>query len=233
MVRSALQRRQPVPLMRRCGPSEAVRLCARYPISSTDATLRERAYESVSVERIWPRSGWSASGLRRNTGCPLATSCARSPGSAATPWRNSCSITQPPSKSDVRAWNYESHAIGLDRNEVGSLLVAAGLGAANEHALISLLAINGLRISEALGADRRPWPRAWAPHPHDPAQGGKIVTVPPDFGQISCWADAAAPWWSRVRVWSPLVAGRVRGDADGSVAVDVDALWCGRARILA
>jgi hypothetical protein len=31
-------------------------------------------------------------------------------------------------------------------------LVAAGLGAANEHALISLLAINGLRISEALGA---------------------------------------------------------------------------------
>jgi integrase/recombinase XerD len=49
--------------------------------------------------------------------------------------------------------DYESHAIGLDRNEVGSLLVAAGLGAPNEHALISLLAINGLRISEALGAD--------------------------------------------------------------------------------
>jgi integrase len=51
-----------------------------------------------------------------------------------------------------RRLDYESHAIGLDRNEVGSLLVAAGLGAANEHALISLLAINGLRISEALGA---------------------------------------------------------------------------------
>ena len=49
--------------------------------------------------------------------------------------------------------DYESHAIGLDRNEVGSLLVAAGLGAPNEHALMSLLAINGLRISEALGAD--------------------------------------------------------------------------------
>lgn len=49
--------------------------------------------------------------------------------------------------------DYESHAIGLDRNEVGSLLVAARLGPANEHALISLLAINGLRISEALGAD--------------------------------------------------------------------------------
>jgi hypothetical protein len=33
------------------------------------------------------------------------------------------------------------------------LLVAAGLGTAPEHALISLLAINGLRISEAPGAD--------------------------------------------------------------------------------
>jgi hypothetical protein len=49
--------------------------------------------------------------------------------------------------------DYESHAIELDRDEVGALLVAAGLGAASEHALISLLAINGLRISEALGAD--------------------------------------------------------------------------------
>src|ERR1019366_10811281 len=49
--------------------------------------------------------------------------------------------------------DYESHAIGLDRNEVGSLLVAAGLGPAAEHALVSLLALNGLRVSEALGAD--------------------------------------------------------------------------------
>jgi integrase/recombinase XerD len=39
--------------------------------------------------------------------------------------------------------DYESHAIGLDRNEVGALLVAAGLGGATEHALISLLALNG------------------------------------------------------------------------------------------
>ena len=49
--------------------------------------------------------------------------------------------------------DYESHMLGLDRNEVGALLVTAGLGTAAEHALISLLAINGLRISEALGAD--------------------------------------------------------------------------------
>jgi site-specific recombinase XerD len=49
--------------------------------------------------------------------------------------------------------DYESHATGLDRNEVGALLVAAGLGAPAEHALISLLALNGLRVSEASGAD--------------------------------------------------------------------------------
>jgi integrase/recombinase XerD len=49
--------------------------------------------------------------------------------------------------------DYESHAIGLDRNEVGALLVATGLGPAADHALISLLALNGLRVSEAIGAD--------------------------------------------------------------------------------
>jgi site-specific recombinase XerD len=49
--------------------------------------------------------------------------------------------------------DYESHAVALDRNEVGALLVAAGLGSPVEHALLSLLALNGLRISEALGAD--------------------------------------------------------------------------------
>jgi site-specific recombinase XerD len=46
--------------------------------------------------------------------------------------------------------DYESHATALDRNELGALLVAAGLGPAAEHALISLLALNGLRVSESL-----------------------------------------------------------------------------------
>jgi len=41
----------------------------------------------------------------------------------------------------------------LDRNELGALLVQAGLGSPRDHALISLLAMNWLRISEALGAD--------------------------------------------------------------------------------
>jgi hypothetical protein len=37
--------------------------------------------------------------------------------------------------------------VGLDRNELGALLVAAGLSGAWDHALISLSALNGLRIS--------------------------------------------------------------------------------------
>ena len=49
--------------------------------------------------------------------------------------------------------DYEWHATGLDRNELGALLVAAGLGQPAEHALISLLALNGLRVSEATGVN--------------------------------------------------------------------------------
>ena len=46
-----------------------------------------------------------------------------------------------------------SNATGLDRNELGALLVAAGLSSPRDHGLVSLLALNGLRVSEALGAD--------------------------------------------------------------------------------
>src|SRR5260370_9297782 len=48
---------------------------------------------------------------------------------------------------------YASHAVCLVRNEIGAILVAAGLGTAAEHALIALLVLNGLRVSEAVGAD--------------------------------------------------------------------------------
>ena len=41
----------------------------------------------------------------------------------------------------------------MDRNELGALLVQAGLGDLRDGALITLLALNGLRISEALNAD--------------------------------------------------------------------------------
>jgi integrase/recombinase XerD len=75
--------------------------------------------------------------------------------------------------------DYESHATGLDRNEVGALLVAAGLRGARDHALVSLLALNGLRVSEAIGADIE---RLGLERGHRTLmivrKGGKIVTVP-------------------------------------------------------
>jgi integrase/recombinase XerD len=75
--------------------------------------------------------------------------------------------------------DYESHAVGLDRNEVGALLVTAGLGSATEHALISLLAINRLRVSEALGSDIT---ALGSERGHRTLtvlrKGGKIVTIP-------------------------------------------------------
>ena len=75
--------------------------------------------------------------------------------------------------------DYEWHAVGLDRNDVGALLVAAGLGTAAEHALISLLAINGLRIPEAVGADIV---ALGIERGHRTLtvlrKGGKIVTIP-------------------------------------------------------
>jgi integrase/recombinase XerD len=76
--------------------------------------------------------------------------------------------------------DYESHATALDRNEVGAMLVAAGLGPAARHALISLLAINGMRISEALGADidRLGLERGGHRTLTVLRKGGKIVTIP-------------------------------------------------------
>ena len=75
--------------------------------------------------------------------------------------------------------DYESRAVGLDRNELGALLVAAGLRGARDHALISLLALNGLRISEALGADIE---AMGIERGHRTLtvrrKGGKVVTIP-------------------------------------------------------
>jgi integrase/recombinase XerD len=49
--------------------------------------------------------------------------------------------------------DYESHVAHLDRNELGSILVTAGLSSPRDHALVSLLALNGLRVSAAIGAN--------------------------------------------------------------------------------
>jgi len=75
--------------------------------------------------------------------------------------------------------DYESHATALDRNELGALLVAAGLGPPAEHALISLLVLNGLRVSEATGADIE---HLGLERGHRTLvitrKGGKVVTIP-------------------------------------------------------
>ncbi len=75
--------------------------------------------------------------------------------------------------------DYESHATGLDRNEMGALLVAAGLGPPAEHALISLLVLNGLRVSEATGADIGALGLERGHRTLTIARkGGKVVTIP-------------------------------------------------------
>jgi integrase/recombinase XerD len=75
--------------------------------------------------------------------------------------------------------DYESHATALDRNELGAILVAAGLGPPAQHALISLLALNGLRVSEAAGADIE---QLGLERGHRTLvitrKGGKVVTIP-------------------------------------------------------
>jgi integrase/recombinase XerD len=75
--------------------------------------------------------------------------------------------------------DYESHATGLARNEVGAMLVAAGLASARDHALISLLALNGLRVSAATGANIE---TLGLERGHRTLtiqrKGGKVVTVP-------------------------------------------------------
>ncbi len=80
---------------------------------------------------------------------------------------------------DGPGWTMSRTRWALDRNELGAILVAAGLSGARDHALVSLLALNGLRVSEALGADidalglERGHRTLTVCH-----KGGKIVTMP-------------------------------------------------------
>ena len=97
---------------------------------------------------------------------------------------------------ELGARDYESHAAALDRNELGALLVAAGLGPPAEHALISLLALNGLRVSEATGADIEHL---------DLERGHRTLTITRKGGEVvticsrralpgrSTWPSASAP----------------------------------------
>ena len=109
---------------------------------------------------------------------PSAAGCAPSQGCISTRSRNSSS-SHPPRTSVVRGVDYESHAAALDRNELGALLVGAGLGPPAEHGLIPRLALNGLRVSEATGADIE---HLGLERGHRTLtvtrKGGKVVTIP-------------------------------------------------------
>jgi len=54
----------------------------------------------------------------------------------------------------------ESHAAGLDRNELGAMFVAAGLSQPADHALISLLALNACGSPRPPAPTSRPWARS-------------------------------------------------------------------------
>ena len=112
--------------------------------------------------------------------------------------------------------DYESHAVALDRNELGAPLVAAGLGQPPEHALISLLALNGLRVSEATGADIE---HLGLDRGHRTLtitrKGGKVVTIPlaPRTPERWTWPSPSAPagrssWLRTAGGWTG-TAGRI------------------------
>jgi site-specific recombinase XerD len=74
---------------------------------------------------------------------------------------------------------HEATISGLDRNELGAFLVQAGLSGARDHALACLLALNGLRVSEALGTDVEDLGLERGHHTlRVRRKGGKVVIVP-------------------------------------------------------
>jgi integrase/recombinase XerD len=123
--------------------------------------------------------------------------------------------------------DYESHAVGLDRNEVGGLLVAAGLSGATEHALVSLLCLNGLRVSEAVGADIE---RLGLERGHRTLtitrKGGKVVTVP-----LAPRTARALDLVVGERCEGPILLGRDGNRLDRHAAARIVARLAGRAGI--
>ena len=105
--------------------------------------------------------------------------------------------------------DYESHTLGLDRNELGGFLVAAGLSCNRDHALASLLALNGLRISEALGARYRAALHRTRPsHAADPAQGRQTGDDP----ARPAYREGDRSVCRRTRSWSDLSRGARSAD---------------------
>jgi integrase/recombinase XerD len=122
----------------------------------------------VSCRHRWPSSNSPVHAIVISAGAAL--------GSALQPyWLASVAGSRQRRCVVANGWI----ATGLDRNELGALLVAAGLGPPAEHALISLLALNGLRVSEATGVDIE---ALGIERGHRTLvitrKGGKVVTIP-------------------------------------------------------
>ena len=66
-------------------------------------------------------------------------SCAPSPGSNRYVVEEELLDHSPAAHVHRPRLDYESHATALDPNDLGALLVAAGLSSAHDHALMSLL----------------------------------------------------------------------------------------------
>jgi integrase len=96
--------------------------------------------------------------------------------------------------------NYESNAVGLDRNELVMSLVQAGLSGGRDHALACLLALNGLRVSEALNSDVED---LGLERVHRALtitrKGGKIFTIRQYVLLATDFEAMAIRWRSRVR----------------------------------
>ena len=105
--------------------------------------------------------------------------CAPSLGSMSTWSRKSFSTTRLRRMSGVPDWITSRTPRPWTPYELGAILVAAGLGPAAEHALISLLALNGLRLSEAADADiEHLGPERGHRTLEITRKGGKVVTIP-------------------------------------------------------
>lgn len=83
------------------------------------------------------------------------------------PWLDEEDVTVANPEARIRRpQRYAQPRPWLNRNEVTDLLTAAEEGVGDAYALACLLALNGLRVSEACGAKRQP-PR-WRPLPTNP-----------------------------------------------------------------
>ena len=140
--------RVPGRLLRVRPASRTAPICALFTVSLNDRQVRLLAVQRTHIE-LYGRWLEEQGRARSTVGRRLSTlaGCYRYCEQESIPARSPAAHVRRPKQ------DYESRTLGLDRNELGAFLVAAGLSSNRDHALASLLALNGLRISEALGAD--------------------------------------------------------------------------------